>query len=98
MHVSSQGLTALSVTPDTARARVPGRYNRICRCGSRRFHPLQRIHHQVWVLSGAIEVTVGSQTHALAAGDCLDFVLDRTTRYCNRERKPARYAVVVVEE
>jgi transcriptional regulator with XRE-family HTH domain len=57
----------------------------------------QRVHHQVWVLSGAIEVTVGPDTHALAAGDCLDFMLDRPTRYRNRARKAARYAIVVVE-
>jgi transcriptional regulator with XRE-family HTH domain len=58
----------------------------------------RRVHHQVWVLSGAIEVTVGPDTHALAAGDCLDFALDLPTRYRNRARKPARYAVVIVEE
>jgi len=54
------------------------------------------VHHQVWVLEGAIEVTVGDETHALAAGDCLAFVLDRPTAYRNRTRKPARYAVVIV--
>jgi transcriptional regulator with XRE-family HTH domain len=54
------------------------------------------LHHQVWVLEGAIEVTVGTARHALAAGDCLAFVLDRPTAYRNRTRKPARYAVVVV--
>jgi len=58
----------------------------------------KRIHHQVWVLSGAIEVSVGSDRHALAAGDCLAFVLDRPTRYRNRTRQSARYAVVVAEE
>ena len=58
----------------------------------------KRVHHQVWVLSGAIEVTVGSDAHALAAGDCLAFVLDRPTRYRNRTRQSARYAVVVAEE
>jgi transcriptional regulator with XRE-family HTH domain len=57
-----------------------------------------RVHHQVWVLSGAIEVTVGLDTHALAAGDCLDFMLDRPTRYRNSAGKPARYALIVVEE
>lgn len=54
------------------------------------------IHHQVWVLAGAIEVTVGTDRHALAAGDCLAFTLDRPTAYRNRTRKPARYAVVMV--
>jgi transcriptional regulator with XRE-family HTH domain len=54
------------------------------------------LHHQVWVLDGAIEVTVGDERHALAAGDCLAFALDRPTAYRNRTRKPARYAVVIV--
>jgi transcriptional regulator with XRE-family HTH domain len=54
------------------------------------------IHHQVWVLEGAIEVTVGAEHYELATGDCLAFVLDQPTTYRNRTRKPARYAVVIV--
>ena len=54
------------------------------------------IHHQVWVLEGAIEVTVGAEQYKLRIGDCLAFVLDRPTAYRNRTRKPARYAVVIV--
>jgi transcriptional regulator with XRE-family HTH domain len=54
------------------------------------------VHHQVWVLEGAIHVTVGKEEYALRAGDCLAFVLDRPTAYRNRTRKPARYAVVIV--
>lgn len=54
------------------------------------------VHHQVWVLDGAIEVTLGAEKYALAAGDCLAFVLDRPTAYRNRTRRPARYAVVIV--
>ncbi len=52
-------------------------------------------HHQVWVLEGALEVSVGSETHDLERGDCLAFVLDRPTAYRNRTNKPARYAVVI---
>ena len=54
------------------------------------------VHHQVWVLEGALDVTVGAEKHELLAGDCLAFVLDRPTTYRNRTRKPARYAVVIV--
>lgn len=54
------------------------------------------IHQQVWVLEGAIEVTVGAEQYALGTGDCLAFVLDRPTAFRNRGRKPARYAVVVI--
>lgn len=54
------------------------------------------VHHQVWVLEGAIDVTVGDKRYELRGGDCLAFVLDRPTAYRNRTRKPARYAVVIV--
>lgn len=55
-----------------------------------------RVHQQVWVLDGAIEVSVGDQRHQLRTGDCLAFVLDRPTAFRNRTRKTARYAVVIV--
>ena len=54
------------------------------------------LHHQVWVLEGAIEVTVGDISHALATGDCLAFTLDQPTAYRNPTAQPARYAVVIV--
>ena len=55
-----------------------------------------RVHQQVWVLDGTIEVSVGEERHQLRAGDCLAFVLDRPTAFRNRTRKAARYAVVIV--
>jgi transcriptional regulator with XRE-family HTH domain len=54
-----------------------------------------RVDQQVWVLEGAIEVTVGADRYPLQSGDCLAFVLDRPVAFHNRARKPARYAVVV---
>jgi uncharacterized cupin superfamily protein len=57
-----------------------------------------RIHQQVWVLEGAIVVTVGDETHRLRAGDCLALVLDRPTTYHNSTKRTARYAVVIVPE
>lgn len=54
------------------------------------------IHQQVWVLDGRIEVTVGDDTHELAAGDCLAMLLDRPTAFRNPSDHDARYAVVVV--
>ena len=56
------------------------------------------IHQQVWVLDGAIDVTVGSELHRLKAGDCLAHVLDRPTAFHNPTRKPARYVVVLVSQ
>ena len=53
------------------------------------------VHQQVWVLDGAIEVTVGEQRHRLAVGDCLALVLDRPVSFHNPTRRAARYAVVL---
>lgn len=55
----------------------------------------ERVHQQVWVLEGAIDVTVGADRHRLREGDCLAMQLDRPTMFHNPTRKPARYAVVL---
>jgi len=57
-----------------------------------------RVHQQVWVLDGSIDVTVGEDRHELQKGDCLAFVLDRPVAFHNRSSKPARYAVVIANE
>ena len=57
-----------------------------------------RIHQQVWVLEGTIDVTVGEEQHRLRGGDCLAMRLDRPTMFHNPTRKPARYAVVTASE
>ena len=57
-----------------------------------------RVHQQVWVLDGSIEVTVGDDRHELHKGDCLAFALDRPVTFHNRASKAARYAVVIVSE
>jgi transcriptional regulator with XRE-family HTH domain len=54
-----------------------------------------RVHQQVWVLEGAIDITLGSERHRLRQGDCLAMELDRPTMFHNPTRKPARYAVVI---
>jgi transcriptional regulator with XRE-family HTH domain len=57
-----------------------------------------RVHQQIWVQEGSIDVTVGHERHRLQAGDCLALVLDRPLLYHNPTRKPARYAVVLATE
>lgn len=57
-----------------------------------------RVHQQVWVLEGAINITVGDARHQLREGDCLAMRLDRPTMFHNPTRKPARYAVVIATE
>jgi transcriptional regulator with XRE-family HTH domain len=56
------------------------------------------IHQQVWILEGAIDVTVGDERHRLDTGDCLALVLDRPVVFHNPHRKRARYAVVLASE
>jgi transcriptional regulator with XRE-family HTH domain len=57
-----------------------------------------RVHQQVWVLQGAIDVTLGSNLHRLREGDCMAMELDVPTMFHNPTRKPARYAVVIASE
>ncbi len=57
-----------------------------------------RVLQQVWVLQGAIDVTLGAERHRLREGDCLAMQLDRPTVFHNPTRRPARYAVVVAAE
>ena len=56
------------------------------------------VHQQLWVLEGTIEYTVGGDTHRLRAGDCLASRLEGPTMFHNPTARPARYAVVAVEE
>jgi transcriptional regulator with XRE-family HTH domain len=57
-----------------------------------------RVFQQVWVLAGAIDVTLGAERHRLRAGDCLAMQLDRPTMFHNPTRKPARYVVVTASD
>ncbi|MBX9580943.1 MAG: XRE family transcriptional regulator [Gemmataceae bacterium] len=57
-----------------------------------------RVYQQVWVLEGAIDITLGDDRHRLRAGDCLAMDLDRPTLFHNPTRKPTRYAVVIASE
>ena len=52
-------------------------------------------HQQIWVLQGALEVTLDKTRHELGAGDCLAMVLDRPITFRNRMSRPARYAVII---
>jgi transcriptional regulator with XRE-family HTH domain len=57
-----------------------------------------RVHQQVWVLEGAMEITWGEECYRLREGDCLAMQVDRPIMFHNRTRKPARYAVVIASE
>ena len=53
-----------------------------------------RVQQQVWILAGAIDVTVGRERHRLREGDCLAMSLERPSMFHNPTRRWARYAVV----
>jgi transcriptional regulator with XRE-family HTH domain len=57
-----------------------------------------KIHQQIWVREGSIELTLGSVTYRLSEDDCLAMQLNESTTFRNRTRKPARYIVIVATE
>lgn len=50
---------------------------------------------QLWILRGAMDITVGRTKHRLAEGDCLAMALDEPVMFHNPTRRTARYAVVI---
>lgn len=57
-----------------------------------------RVHQQIWILAGAMDVTVAGVRHRLREGDCLAMLLDTPTMFHNPTRKAARYIVVIASE
>ncbi|MBV1853217.1 XRE family transcriptional regulator [Catellatospora sp. NEAU-YM18] len=58
--------------------------------------PVSGLEQHVWVLDGAVEITVNGQVHELAGGDCLRFRLWGGSRFRNCGDRPARYAILFV--
>ena len=54
-----------------------------------------RIHQQIWVQEGSLEVSVGRETHRLNDGDCLAMQLNEPIVFRNPTRKSARYIVCI---
>ena len=57
-----------------------------------------RVYQQVWLLEGAIDITLGGERHRLREGDCLAMQLDRPAMFHNPHRRPARYVVVMASD
>ena len=57
--------------------------------------PATAIDEQVWVLEGAMTLTLGHASHVLKAGDCLALHVDGPIEFHNPTRRMARYAVVI---
>ena len=57
-----------------------------------------RIHQQIWVQEGTLELTVGRVTHRLQKDDCFAMQLDAPTAFRNPTAKPVRYVVAISSE
>jgi len=53
------------------------------------------IHQQVWMIEGAMDISVGERHWRLEAGDCLAMRLDQPIVWRNPTRRPARYLVAL---
>ena len=53
------------------------------------------IQQQLWMLAGAMDITLGAQTWQLAAGDCLALRLNAGIRFHNPGPEPARYVLAL---
>lgn len=58
--------------------------------------PLIDLEHHLVLLDGALEVTLGPETHWLSAGDCLRFRLTSPNSYHAPGPQPARYILTVI--
>jgi quercetin dioxygenase-like cupin family protein len=56
------------------------------------------VDQQIYVLDGALEVTVGTEVHRLSAGDCLAMRLDRPTAFRSEGAKAAHYLVALTTD
>ncbi len=56
------------------------------------------VEQQIYLLDGAMDLTVGEATHRLSAGDCLAMRLDRPTGFHNPTDRTARYIVALTTD
>ena len=55
------------------------------------------LEHHLWMLDGALDITLDDTTHRLAAGDCLRYRSLGASRFACAGRKPARYLIAMVQ-
>jgi len=61
-------------------------------------HRAATVHQQIWIVEGAIEITLGEETYRLGAGDGLSMRLDRPILFRNPADAPARYLVALATD
>ncbi|MBQ0926702.1 helix-turn-helix domain-containing protein [Saccharopolyspora endophytica] len=58
--------------------------------------PVPGLEHHIWVLEGALEVTVDGKAHEVQVGDCLRVQLWGASRFRCLGPNPVRYALLIV--
>lgn len=61
-------------------------------------HRAAGVSQQIWILEGAIELSLGDEYYNLGTGDCLSMALDRPTIFRNVTDQPARYLVALATD
>ncbi len=59
--------------------------------------PVPGQEQHIWILEGALRITVDGEAHELQKGDCLRFRLWGSSRFQNPGPGPVRYAVLIVQ-
>lgn len=61
-------------------------------------HRAVGVSQQIWIIEGAVELSLGDDLHHLTMGDCLSMDLDRPTIFRNVTDRPARYLVALATD
>ncbi len=56
------------------------------------------VHQQIWIVEGAVALTLGEETYRLGTGDCLSMRLDQPIVFRNLNEDPARYVVALATD
>jgi transcriptional regulator with XRE-family HTH domain len=58
--------------------------------------PVPGLEHHLWMLAGELTIELDATAFDLRAGDCLRYLLTGATRFHNRGKRTARYAIAMV--
>jgi quercetin dioxygenase-like cupin family protein len=58
--------------------------------------PVPGLEHHLWMLAGALDLTVEGTRFRVNAGDCLRYVLAGSTLFQCRGKRAARYVIAIV--
>lgn len=56
---------------------------------------LSSVDQHIWIVDGALELTIGEDRHRLEVGDCIHMGLDQPVTFRNPAEQPVRYAVII---